>query len=121
MNRSAARPRVLIVEDEWHIADDLQHSVRMAGMEVVGPVPDAEGALELLEREEVDVAVLDVRLRDGDSLPVAAKLQEAAIPFVFVSADESIPAPFHKHRRLVKAYDPQQLLDILRRAVEADS
>lgn len=75
--------RVLIVEDEIFIAADLEAIVQVEGAEVVGPAMSATEALRLIENHKITVAILDVRLGDHDSLPVARQLTDAGIPFVF--------------------------------------
>jgi DNA-binding response OmpR family regulator len=118
MSNESASLRILVLEDEWMIAEELDYSLRTAGMTVIGPVPDVEGALALLEREKVDLAILNVRLKDGDSSPVAAKLEEQAIPFVFVSGNDVMPEPFTKHQRLSKPLDHGYLVTVIREAVQ---
>ncbi|MBQ0818915.1 hypothetical protein KBI52_01310, partial [Microvirga sp. HBU67558] len=51
---------VLIVEDEYFIADDVAQVLERAGAAVVGPAPTREAALALLTSERVDIAVLDI-------------------------------------------------------------
>ena len=75
--------RILIVEDEVFIAAELEDIVRDAGAEVVGPAMSAPEALRLIENHKITAAILDVRLGDHDSLPVARRLAAAEIPFVF--------------------------------------
>jgi CheY-like chemotaxis protein len=56
--------RILVVEDEYMIADDLQRDLEKQGAKVVGPVPSVADALNLLVVEGVlDGAILDVNLR----------------------------------------------------------
>ena len=76
---------ILIVEDEPFVALELKASVEEAGGRVVGPVGSAEAALELLEREAVAAAILDVQLRDGIVTPVVSALVRLGIPMVFQS------------------------------------
>jgi CheY-like chemotaxis protein len=76
---------ILIVEDEPFIALELKAAVEEAGGLVVGPVASAEAALELLKRETVAAAILDVQLSDGTVSPVAAVLVQRGIPMVFQS------------------------------------
>lgn len=76
---------ILIVEDEPFIALELKASVEEAGGRVVGPVGSAEAALELLKREVVAAAILDVQLSDGTVAPVVSALVELGIPMVFQS------------------------------------
>lgn len=61
------------------------------GATVVGPTPRVDRALAFIEDEQVDAAVLDIFLDDALVFPVAERLAELAIPFVFASAfDPSI-------------------------------
>jgi DNA-binding response OmpR family regulator len=117
MGLASKQLRVLIVEDEWMIAEELAYTLRMSGMNVAGPVGNVPDALDLLEREQIDMAVLNLRLQGDDSFPVAERLQKAAIPFLFLSGNEVIPPPFSEHSRLAKPCDQAQLIEIIRQAV----
>jgi DNA-binding response OmpR family regulator len=57
-----ASSRVLIVEDEYFLADDMAHALQQFGAQVVGPVPSTAKALALLADKTVDAAVLDINL-----------------------------------------------------------
>ena len=76
---------ILIVEDEPLIALELKASVEEAGGQVVGPVGSVEAALELLQREVVAAAILDVQLSDGTVTQVVSALVKLGIPMVFQS------------------------------------
>jgi CheY-like chemotaxis protein len=79
-------PRILILEDEGLIALDLEAIVQGLGFNVLGPVSHLEPALEIIEREPLDGAVLDIHLNgDSTSYPVAAALEGRRIPFIFVT------------------------------------
>ena len=80
--------RVLIVEDEIFIAMEVEAIVRDAGGEVVGPAMSTPQALLLIENHEITVAILDVQLGGQNSLPVARRLKNAGIPFVFHTGNE---------------------------------
>lgn len=77
---------VLIVEDEFLIAMDLQMFLERSGHVVIGPACSVDAALRLLEHEEPNVAVLDVHLRGQPVIPVAERLRGLNIPFVLASA-----------------------------------
>lgn len=65
----AAR-RVLIVEDEYTLADELRSELSRVGAVVIGPVGHLQGAIDLVRAEkEIDVAVLDVNLRGEAVFP----------------------------------------------------
>ena len=90
------RPRVLIVEDEWLIAEDTASRLRAAGYQVVGPVSSVAAALRLVEADTVDVALLDIQLNGETSLPIAETLLARGTPFAFVTGfgQRDLPAPF---------------------------
>ena len=87
MQTADRRPalRVLIVEDDYLVSLLLEDMLVDLGHQVVGPAPDVASALELAEREQMDIAVLDVNLRGSDTYPIAAALAARAIPFVFAT------------------------------------
>jgi DNA-binding response OmpR family regulator len=79
------RKTVLLVEDEMFVALDIQMALEDEGWAVAGPFARASEAVQYLQGHEVDCAVLDVRLLDGDVFPVADKLANSGIPFLFHS------------------------------------
>ena len=81
---------VLIVEDDAFIALDIEDVLREAGFLVTGPAATVQEALTLLQGSECpDVALLDYNLGDETSIPVAHKLEEMGIPFLFLSGQVS--------------------------------
>jgi CheY-like chemotaxis protein len=77
--------RILIVEDEYLIAEDLAEAVRQLGGEVVGPALSLEEANTLLSTLEIDAAVLDVNVRGKSALPLADRCAKAGIRFVLTT------------------------------------
>lgn len=109
--------RILIVEDEYFIANDLESGLRMEGAEVLGPVPLESEASRIVAREAFDAAVLDVKLPDATAYSIADRLTERNIPFVFATGygREAIPHRFHSVPRWEKPYDlPNAISDICR-------
>jgi CheY-like chemotaxis protein len=106
-----ANRRVLIVEDEYFLADDMARSLQKLGVQVIGPVPTVEGALALLADQPVDAAVLDINLRGQMVFPVADTLREQDIPFVFATGhDESVvPETYKDVPRWEKPFKPEDL------------
>lgn len=80
-----ARRAVLIVEDDWLIAQDLSEEVEEAGYDVLGPAHTVPQALALLQDGNPDGAILDVNLRGETSYQIAKVLAERRIPFVFLT------------------------------------
>lgn len=79
--------RVLIAEDEHLVATELARQVKSLNVEVVGPASCGSAAIELARNDSVDLALLDIRMSDGDGIGAAETIQkELGIPVVFVSA-----------------------------------
>ncbi|MFN4088074.1 MAG: response regulator [Alphaproteobacteria bacterium] len=79
---------VLIVEDEFLIAMDLQLMLERHGWQVMGPAATVDDALRLLENGLPSVALLDVNLGNGLVTPVADLLKVRNVPFAVASAYE---------------------------------
>jgi DNA-binding response OmpR family regulator len=82
-----ARPlggaRVLVVDDEFLIAAQLKCDLEEAGAEVIGPALTLQDALALAEREHLAAAILDIQLGCDNVGPLAQRLTDRGIPFVF--------------------------------------
>jgi DNA-binding response OmpR family regulator len=74
--------RVLVVEDETLIAMALADTFEDAGAEVVGPAASVRDAFQLLGRQDIDAAILDVNLLDGEVTPVAEHLVARGVPIL---------------------------------------
>ena len=104
--------RVLVVEDEQHIADGLRFNLEAEGYDV-GIVADGSAAVDLLlkERHKFDAVILDVMLPVKDGFAVAAALRAAGqfVPILMLTArgrpedvlkgfesgaDDYLPKPF---------------------------
>jgi DNA-binding response OmpR family regulator len=77
--------QILVVEDEFLIALELEQTLRRAGYQVVGPAARVGMALRLLRQVRPDAAVLDVNLAGERVTPVAEVLQAMAVPFLLAS------------------------------------
>ena len=73
--------RVLVVEDEFIIADEIATIVETAGHAVVGPVGSLDEALRALDRDRPDFAIIDASLRGKSSAPLAERLRTLRLPF----------------------------------------
>ncbi|WP_029030161.1 response regulator [Salinarimonas rosea] len=79
------RRRVLVVEDEVLVAMMIEDTLQELGYDVVGPAYRLGAGLTALDGEPVDLAVLDVNLAGERSIPIADRLAERGIPFVFAT------------------------------------
>lgn len=107
---------VLLVEDDYFIADEMRRMLSERGAEILGPVATVERALALITaHSEIDVAVLDINLRDVMAFPVADALETRGVPFVFATGYEgtAIPARFAHVQRCEKPVGMDTLAQIL--------
>jgi DNA-binding LytR/AlgR family response regulator len=108
--------RVLLVEDEYFIAEELRRKLAAAGAEILGPVPTAARALALLESsEQVDAALLDVNLRGQFVYPLVDFLSEAGVAMVFVTGYDTseIPVRYRGIARYQKPVSTDRIIDAL--------
>jgi CheY-like chemotaxis protein len=111
--RNAAGPfagrSILIVEDEYFLADDLADEFVRLGADIVGPLSSVADALELLQSgPRIDAAVLDINVRNEQIFPLARVLRGHEIPFVFTTGYDKdwIPPEFADVPLCEKPLDP---------------
>ena len=114
--------RIGIADDHRIIRVGLRAIIeQQADMEVVGEADTAQGALELITREQPDVAIIDVSLPDDSGLsilPTIAKLSPATRVLVLTGhvepeiARRSLSAGIHGY--LNKAADPMDVMHAVR-------
>jgi len=76
---------VLVVEDEFFLAEYARDMLEDAGARVLGPVGNASEALQLLDQECPDCALVDVNLGQGPCFDLAYALQSQGVPFLFTT------------------------------------
>jgi DNA-binding response OmpR family regulator len=82
--------RILIVEDEPLVAFDNEQLLKDAGYEVVATVDSLADARAVIEKEELDLVVTDIKLSgDGDGTGVARIAGSHGVPVLFVTAHPS--------------------------------
>jgi CheY-like chemotaxis protein len=115
--------RILVVEDNFLLAMEIEDVLGRQGCVVLGPVGTIEQALTLLECEaRPDVAVLDVDLQGRIVTPVAAALDAREVPFLLVTgyANLQLGAPELRGRpRLDKPVSSPDLLRALGQLLDA--
>ena len=80
--------RVLIVEDEFITQQLLSEALEELGYEVSEMVMSADAAIDVLERNDTDLAILDINIKgDRTGIWVADQIrQKFKIPFIFLTA-----------------------------------
>ena len=112
---------ILVVEDEYLLAEDLCVALVEQDVQVIGPAATLSQALHLLRTtERLDGAVLDVNLRGEPVFALADALVDRAIPFMFTTGyDVSIiPARFSAMARYEKPIRVSQLVETIGRIAQ---
>jgi DNA-binding response OmpR family regulator len=113
--------RILLVEDEYLLALDLQSELEDIGVVVLGPEPSVAGALRRVADEpRIDAAVLDVNLGGEFVFPVADALRARGVPFIFCSGyhDSVTRDRYPDVVNCAKPVDRRRLLNSLRDLVD---
>lgn len=102
---------ILVVEDEWIIAEAIAQSLRRWECRVLGPAANVAAALALLEQETPAAALLDAMLGREASFPVADLLIARGVPFAFLSGHqvEDLPPRYATSRLLNKPFSEAAL------------
>ncbi|WP_133500750.1 response regulator [Cognatilysobacter terrigena] len=121
MTRRLESRRVLIVEDEFLMADEFARSFEAAGAEVIGPYSVVEDAIEAARWQPLDAAVLDVVLLEESVAPVAALLRARGIPFLFATGVEAncLPGGYESVPVVEKPCDIDELVTALTALVDS--
>ena len=123
------KKRILIVDDERDIVKALMIRLQGAGYDVVTAFDGAQGVF-MAHKEKPDLIILDIRMPAGNGFSVAQRLKRSThtftIPVIFLTGSPdkgseekamALGARFY----IKKPYDPEELLDAIRRALEEDS
>lgn len=115
--------RILLVEDEYFIADDLRRALEECGADVVGPVPSLSKALPLAAGENLTCAVLDINLRGEDGLKIAEVLHRRNVPFIYSTgySPTSIPDTLKGAAHLEKPFRQEKLLRVIDKVIRGNS
>lgn len=103
--------RILIVEDEFLLAMELEYQLMGMGHTVVDLATRVPAAMELALHADIDFAILDVNVAGIPSFPVADILRQRGIPFVFATGYGSagLVDGYRDEPTLQKPYQPHQL------------
>lgn len=98
---------ILVVEDEYFLADDVASALSSIGAKVIGPMNDLDKAMQAVSENAPAGAVLDVNVRGRAIYPLAKELQLRGIPFVFMSGygKDAIPAEYRHVAHCEKPFD----------------
>ena len=113
---------VLIIDDELALRQIIAATVRRAGYSVDMAVGVKDAAAKLV-RGDIDVAICDIRMQDGDGVDLVRSMKSAGVPtlFIMVTAFASVQTAVEALRAgamdyMVKPIDSEELLYRLRQA-----
>ena len=122
------KKKILIVDDERDIVKGLMIRLQGAGYDVTTAFDGAQGVF-MAHKEKPDLIILDIRMPAGDGFSVAQRLKRSihtfTIPVIFLTgspdknAEEKAMA-LGARFFIKKPYDPEELLDAIKRALEEE-
>jgi len=107
---SIADCRVLIVEDEYFLGDDLARELEAYGVQVIGPDHELTEAMSR-NYDDYDIAILDINLRGRSTYPIADEFVRIGKPFIFATgySAQVIPDRYRNIPLWEKPYDAAEL------------
>ncbi len=119
-----SRPKVLIADDERFVRESLTELLESAGFAVTA-VEHADAAAKLLDEEELDVVLTDLRMPNGDGMSLLERARAAAptLPVIVFTGAGSVADAVRAMKAgafdfLLKPVDPDELTVVVRRACE---
>lgn len=104
--------RILVVEDSYLAAIQIEECLNQLGFQVVGPVSTLDEGKRLAEQQDIQGAILDINIIGGNSSPIAQVLRDRDCPFFFVTgyaSPQHLPEDLSSVRRLRKPVTEKQL------------
>ncbi|WP_325064314.1 HWE histidine kinase domain-containing protein [Alteriqipengyuania lutimaris] len=105
--------RILVLDDEWLVAEQYANSLVGAGCEVVGPFHDIAQARQAVETGKLDFAVVDFNIDGEEATPLLELLEEREVPFLVVSGygtDLNLTEKLGERAFLAKPASPAAML-----------
>ncbi len=120
--------KILIVDDERDIVKALMIRLKSSGYDVITAFDGAQGVF-MAHKEIPDLVILDIRMPAGDGFSLAEELRQSKrthqIPIIFLTGSPETNAEERAMRLgarfyIKKPYDPEELLDAIKRALEKE-
>jgi ActR/RegA family two-component response regulator len=84
---------VLVLDDDYFLADDTRAALEDAGATVVGPFGSTDDALASLDEGSPEYAILDLNLGSGPDFEIARAMKARGVPTVLVSGYDATIIP----------------------------
>lgn len=117
-----AKRRILIVEDDFFIAADLE-AIASKAVDAEVVCSRSVACAKKLVHHSLDIALLDIDVTNGKTFEVATLLKQSEVPFVFLSGSprRDLPAELRDEPFMAKPYVEGQLLEHIRRTIAKDT
>jgi ActR/RegA family two-component response regulator len=110
--RALTGGKLLIVEDEYLIAQDLAYGSQREGIDVLGPYSSIASAIDVVKTtSDISAAIVDLNIRGHIAFDLAEKLAERKIPFIFYTGYESLIVP-EQFRNIDRVRKPAEWSEI---------
>jgi DNA-binding response OmpR family regulator len=110
--------RVLVVEDQWNVANALRSILEHEGMEVSGPAGKTADAHRLADEHKPELAVVDINLKGEMAYSLIDDLHDRGVRVVVISGYAVLPRLSAKVAAVLqKPFNGPELLASLRRAL----
>ena len=113
------KEKILIVEDEFIVANDLKIMLIKAGYQITGIASSVVQARKLIDEKRPDWVLLDIMLKgDLTGIDLAWELRKMQLPFLYISANtnqttlEAVKAT-HPYGFMVKPFRERDLIVML--------
>ena len=111
-----ANIRILIIEDEFIIAEDLKLQLEKLGYSVTGIAKSVDKALTLIKEDEPDLMLIDIKLKgEKDGIDLAEIVMEKFdFPYIFLTSHADSKTverakKVHPHGYLIKPFEREDL------------
>ncbi len=118
------KSRLLIVEDNRIVAEDLKHKLELLGYSVVGVATTGKKALNLVQKQSPDIILMDIQLGKGmngiDTAAEINRLYQTPIIYLTAYADDKTIARVkltEPHGYLIKPFDTKELQSTIEIAI----
>ncbi len=110
--------RIAIVEDDLNQQENIERIIneRVGEAKIVGKADSVTKALELLGRNEIDLAILDVMIKGGTTFDVLEKLGEVNFQIVFTTSYDNFAIKAFKQSAidyLLKPFGEEEFMEAI--------
>lgn len=113
--------RILIVEDEYLLADELRAELQEVGATIIGPAANlADATAAIAAEDRIDCAILDANLGGEMVYPAADKLIERDVPVIFTTGYDTsvIPSRFGRIVKCGKPVNMKRIIEAIERELQ---